>query len=218
MGTKPVPSLSKEPGARLSKRPGRRWTPAEGRGACGRARRGRKDNAPGRLDRGSGAPRLRSGPRGQAPARREAGARHSGRSARLGSARLGSALNCNARAARRCQALVRRTGNVLRFPPSEVARAKLAHPRRTKNRLSDGTAGDLMNRHPHRPVLLDADSRASGTRPCSHASRRPEHLTGTTPIKMIDRLQHRSGISGDMPLPAPGRRSSSCLEYYLSAL
>ncbi len=62
----------------------------KGRGACGRARRGRKDCLPER-SRGDGAPGVRSGPPGQTPNRRCAGARRNRRSARLGSARLGSA-------------------------------------------------------------------------------------------------------------------------------
>ena len=85
------------PGARPpERRRGRRSVRMKGRGACGRARGGRRRNqredGPERLRDGSGAPGLRSGPRGQTPpARQCAGSRRNGRSARLGSARLGSA-------------------------------------------------------------------------------------------------------------------------------
>ena len=201
-----------------------------GRGACGRARRGRKDSAPERSG-GSGAPGVRSGRRGQAPG--PAGAPAQGAavarlgsarlgsarlgsarlgSARLGSARLGSALNCTGRSRGRCQALVRHirhTGNVLPTAPCEGRSARLAPPRGTKNRLCDGAAADLVSRHPPRPVLLDADSHTR------HAPVFPVRPGGSSisPAQSLADIATDCNTVAKSPTTCRGGRPISCLEY-----
>ena len=208
----------------------------KGRGACGRARGGRRRNrrgAPGRLRGGGGAPGVRNAPPGQAPG--PAGAPAQGAtaarlgsarlgsarlgsarlgSARLGSARLGSALNYSGRASRRCQALVRHTGNVLPAAPCEGGSARPAPPRSTKHRLRDGAAASLVSRHPHRPVLLlDADSRTR------HAPAFLVRAEGSS----ISLAQSWTQTTADCntvaasPMPCCGGRPISCLKYSFSA-
>ena len=117
-----------------------------GRGACGRARRGRKDSAPERSG-GSGAPGVRSGRRGQAPG--PAGAPAQGAavarlgSARLGSARLGSARLGSARlgSARLGSA---RLGSA-RLGSARLGSARLGSARLGSARLGSARLGSALN-------------------------------------------------------------------------